>query len=70
MSVSVFMALSAVFNSINSPGNSLLSDSVLLVLLLLYVLLVLSTTCLFMKVSLSPGIILCGGLGLKHQLTN
>ena len=32
-------------------------------------LLVLSTVYLFMKVSLSPHIILCGWLGLKHQLT-
>ena len=33
-------------------------------------LLVLSTMYLFMKVSLSPDVILCGLLGLKHQLTN
>ena len=33
-------------------------------------LLVLSTVCLFMKVSLSSNIILCGWLGLKHRLTN
>ena len=33
-------------------------------------LLVLSTIYLFMKVSPSPDIILCGWLGLKHQLTN
>ena len=32
--------------------------------------LVLSTMYLFMKVSFSPDIILCGWLGLKHQLTN
>ena len=31
---------------------------------------VLSTIYLFRKVSLSPDIILCGWLGLKHQLTN
>ena len=31
--------------------------------------LVLSMICLFVKVSLSPNIILCGSLGLKHQLT-
>ena len=30
---------------------------------------VLSTIYRFMKVSLSPDIILCGGLGLRHQLT-
>ena len=33
-------------------------------------LLVLSTTFLFMKVSFRSDIILCGWLGLKHQLTN
>ena len=32
--------------------------------------LVLWTMCLFMKVSFGPDIILCGWLGLKHQLTN
>ena len=37
---------------------------------LISALLVLSTTYLFMKVSLSPDIILCSLLGLKHQLTN
>ena len=33
-------------------------------------LLVLSTTYLFTKVSLSPSVIFCGWLGLKHQLIN
>ena len=33
-------------------------------------LLALSTMYLFMKVSLSPDVILCGWLGLKHQLTD
>ena len=33
-------------------------------------LLVLSTKYLFMKVSHSPDILVCGWLGLKHQLTN
>ena len=37
---------------------------------LISVFLVLSTVYLFMKVSLSPDIILCGWLALKHQLTN
>ena len=37
---------------------------------LISALLVLSTVYLFMKVSLSPDLILFGGLGLKHQLTN
>ena len=45
VSVSVFVALSAVFHSINSPNNSPFSHSALLVL---------STLCLFMKVSFSP----------------
>ena len=68
-SVSVFMALSAVSRSINSPDNSPLSHSVLLlVLFLAYRSFQLHH--LFMKVSLSPNVILCGWLGLKHQLTN
>ena len=37
---------------------------------LISALLVLSTVYLFMKVSPSPDITLCGWLGLKHQLTN
>ena len=37
---------------------------------LISALLVLSIIYLFMKVSLSPDIILCGWLSLKHQLTN
>ena len=36
VSVSVFMALSTVFNTINSPDNSPLSHSLLLVLFLPY----------------------------------
>ena len=36
---------------------------------LIFVLLVFSTVYLFMEVSLSPDIILCSWLGLKHQLT-
>ena len=69
VSVSVFMALSIVFHSMNSPDNSSLSHSVLPVLFL-SASLVLSTIYFFMKVSLSPDITLCGGLGLKHQQTN
>ena len=57
VSVSVFMALSTVFHSINSPENFPLSDSVLPVL---SALLVLSTIYFFMRVSFSPDIILCG----------
>ena len=56
VSVSIFKALSTVFHSLNSPDNSPLSHSVLLVLFCLigpfnYVPL--------LKVSLSPDIILC-----------
>ena len=66
VSISVFMALSPVFHSITSPENSPLphcSSG------LISALLVLSTIYIFMKVSLSPNIIFCGWLGLKHQLT-
>ena len=56
VSISVFMALSTVFHLINSPDNSPLSQSVLLVSAFL----VLSTIYLFMKVSFSPDIIFCG----------
>ena len=58
MSVSVFMAVSTVFHCLISPDNFPLSHSVLPVLFLPY--LVLSTISLFMKVSFSPDIILCG----------
>ena len=58
VSITVFMALSTVFHSINYPDNSPLSHSVLVVLFLPY--LFLSTISLFMKVSFSPDIILCG----------
>ena len=57
VSVSVFMALSTVFHSINSPNNSLLSYSVLPVFF--STLLVLSTIRLFVRVSFNPDIILC-----------
>ena len=54
--------------SINSPDNSpffsLCSSG------LISALLVLSTLCLFMKVSCSPDIIPSGWLGSKHRLTN
>ena len=56
VSVSVFMALSIVFHSINSPDIFSLSHSVLPVLLLPYWSF---QIYLFMKVSLSPDIILC-----------
>ena len=68
VSVSVFMALSTVFHSIKFSSQlsvfSLCSSG------LVSALLVLSTLYLFTKVSLSPDVILCGWLGLKHQLTN
>ena len=60
---SVFMSLSTVFHSINSSDNSPLS-------LFFWSYFCLSSIYLFMKVSLSPDITLCGWLGLKHQLTN
>ena len=66
MSISVFMALSTVFHSINSPDNSPLFRSVLPVLFLPYWSFQLYIS-LFMKVSLIPDIILCGWLGLNHS---
>ena len=57
VTVSVVMALSTVFHSINSPDNSPLSHSVLPVSFLPYWSFQLY---IFMKVSLSPDIILCG----------
>ena len=63
MSVSVFMAISTVFLSMNSPDNSPLSHSDRPVLFLPYW----SFQLYIMTVSLSPDIILCGRL---HQLTN
>ena len=59
------MFLLTAFGSINSTDGSPLSDSVLISALL-----VLSTTHLFMKVSVRPHVFLCGLLGLKYQLTN
>ena len=67
VSVSVVVTHSTVFRSINSPDNYPLSHSSSGFLSALSVL---STIYLFVKVSLSPDIILCGWLGLKHQLTN
>ena len=58
VSVSVLMALSTVFHSINSPDNSPLFS--LCSSGLISALLVLSTIYLFMKVSLSPDIIFYG----------
>ena len=68
VSISVFMPLSTLFHSINFLYNCLLSHSVLPVFFCLvgpfnYI-------YLFMKVALSSDIILCGRLGIKHQLTN
>ena len=58
VSVSVFMALSTAFHSLNSPGN--FPPFVPCSSSLISALLVLSTTHIFMKVSLSHDIILCG----------
>ena len=55
VSISVFVALSTVFHSINSPDNFPLSHSVLPVLFLPY-----WSFQLYMKVSFSPDVILCG----------
>ena len=67
VSVSVFMAILTVFHSINFPNNSSFFHSVRLVFFCFtgpfnYI-------YIFMKVSLSFAIILCGWLGLKHQRT-
>ena len=59
VSVFVFMALSTVFHSINSPDSSPLSHSVLPALFLPYWSFQLYIS-LFVKVSFSPDIILCG----------
>ena len=56
VSITVFMALSNVFHSINSTNNSLLSHSVLPVF---FALLVFSSVYLSMKVFFNPDIILC-----------
>ena len=69
-SVLVCFCLYGPFNclhSINSPDSSPLSHSSSD---LKSALLVLSAIYLFMKAPLSPDIIFCGWLGLKHQLTN
>ena len=58
-------ALSTVFHSINCPYNSPYSDSGLISALL-----VLSTICLFRKVSFSPDIIPSGWLGSEHTLNS
>ena len=58
VSISVFVALSTVFHFINSPDNSPLSRSVLPVLFLSYW--SFSLYIFFIKVSLSPDVILCG----------
>ena len=68
VSISVFVALSTVFYSINSPDNSLLSHSVLLVLF--SALLVLSDTYLFMKIYLALIIVRGSLLGWRHYLHN
>ena len=68
VSISVFMALSTVFHSINSPDNSPLSHSVLPVLFLPY-----WSFQLYMKVSFSPDVIpgsLTGHKAPTNYLTN
>ena len=58
VSISVFLALSTVFHSVKSPDNPPLSYSVLSGFILPYWSFQLID--LFMKVSLSPDLILCG----------
>ena len=65
VSVSVFMALSTAFHSLIFPGITPLSHSVLLVLFLPY-----WSFQRYMFLCVSPDVILCGWLGLKHQLSN
>ena len=67
VSVSIFMALSTLFHSINSPNNSVLS---LCSAGLISALLLLSTVYFFMKVFFSPDVILGCWLGSKYQLSN
>ena len=67
VSISIFMALSAVLHSINSPDNFPFSDCSFG---LISALVVLSNVYLFMKVSFCPNIIPSGWPGSKHQLTN
>ena len=58
VSVSVFMTLSTAFHFVNSPYNSPFSHPIFSGLI--SALLVLSTLCLFIKVSFSPDIIRSG----------
>ena len=67
VSIFVFMALSTVFHSINSPDNSPSSHCSNG---LISALLVVASISHFMQVSFSPDIIPSGRLGSKHPLTN
>ena len=70
-SVLVYFCLYGTFNCISFHKFSRqLSTFSLCSSGLLSALSVLSTIYLFVKVSFSPDIILCGWLGLKHQITN
>ena len=66
--MSIIMALSTVFHSINSPWQ--LSAFSLCSSRLISTLLVLSTVYICVKLSFSPDTILCGWLGLQHQLND
>ena len=67
----VYFCLYGPFNSISfNKFSQQLSPFSLCSSSLKSALLVLSTIYLFMKVSFSPDIILCGWLGLKHQIPN
>ena len=68
VSIYVFMKLSTVSTSLNSPDNSPLSHSISSGFV--SAVLVLTNICLLMKVSFSSDTIFRGRLGLKHQLTD
>ena len=65
VSLSAFMAPSIVFHSVNSSDNSPLSHSVLPVSFLPY-----PSFELYISLPKSSAALICGWLGLKHQLTN
>ena len=69
-----FWLCSRVYFSLYGPFNCVLSWQLSVFSLcsscLISALLILSTIYLFMKVSFSPDMVLCGWLGSKHQLTS
>ena len=65
-----FLFCFCVYFCFYGPFNCISFHKLSLQLCFISALLVLSTVSFFMKVSFSPDIILCGWLGLKHQLTD